>query len=100
MSVSLPSSTAISVRNFGVLWRDGGDAGCELAVVDKRHQVRVVEEVGELGLDVAVVDVDWDGANLVRREPGLDVLGAVVEIEADVIASGRFPGTGGSERVG
>ena len=62
-----------------------GDARGELALVHHGHQVGVVEEVLELLLDVAVVDVDGNRAELVAGEHGFDVLGAVVGVDADVV---------------
>ena len=48
--------------------------------------VGVVEEVVELGLDVAVVDVDRDRANLEAPEQTLDELDAVAHVQSNVIA--------------
>jgi hypothetical protein len=62
------------------------DPGRELAVVHDRLEVGVVEEVPELLLHVAVVDVDGHGARLVRAERGLDPLDAVEPVDADVVA--------------
>ena len=44
------------------------------ALHDQGHHVGVVEEVVELALDVAIVDVDVDGADLDDREDCDDVL--------------------------
>jgi hypothetical protein len=65
---------------------DRRDPRRELPLVDQRHQVRVVEEVGELRLDVAIVDVDGDGAQLVAGEHPLDELRRVEGVDADVLA--------------
>ena len=65
---------------------DRGDAGCELRIVDERDEVRVVEQVAQLGLDVAVVDVDRNRAQLVGGEDRLDELHAVEAVDADVVA--------------
>ena len=63
----------------------------------ERDEIGVVEEVAELGLDVAVVDVDRDGPDLPRREHRLDPLGAVVGVDPHVIAD---PDPTGREVVG
>jgi hypothetical protein len=63
-----------------------GDARGELALVHHRHQVGVVEQVVELLLHVAVVHVDGNRAQLVAGEHRLHELGAVVGVDADVIA--------------
>ena len=55
----------------------GGDARRELRVVHERDEVGVVEEVAQLGFDVAVVDVDRNRAQLVGGEDRLDELVAV-----------------------
>ncbi len=62
------------------------DACGELPVEDERHQVRVPVQVGQLPLDVAVVDVDRYGADLQAGPERLEVLDAVVEVQADVFA--------------
>src|SRR5262249_32901647 len=58
-------------------------------------KVGIVEEVGKLVVDVAVVHVDRDGPQLVRREHRLEVLGVVEEVHTDVVAGpdpkGREP---------
>ena len=61
-------------------------AGVRSGEVDHADRLRVVEHVRQLRLDVAVVDVDRNGAELVARQQRLDMLGAVVEIDGDVIA--------------
>ena len=48
--------------------------------------VGVVEQVAQLVLDVAVVDVDRDGPELEGGEHRLEVLGAVGQVDADVVA--------------
>ena len=64
----------------------GLDAGPELAVVDERLQVGVVEQVAELLLDVPVVHVHRHGADLVGGQRRLDPLDAVGAVDADVVA--------------
>ena len=54
--------------------------------MDQRDDVGVVEEVVELALDVAVVDVDGDRADLDDREHRDDVLDAVLGVDRDVVA--------------
>ena len=63
-----------------------GDARRELRVVHERDEIGVVEEVAQLGLDVAVVHVDRHRAQLVRGEDRLDELVAVEAVDADVVA--------------
>ena len=49
-------------------------------------EVCVVEQVGELGVDVAVVDVDGDGPDLEGAQHAFDVLGAVEQLQTHVVA--------------
>ncbi len=72
---------------------DGGDAGPELLAVDEADQIGVVEEVAQLLLDVAVVDVDGHGADLEDGEHRLHPLDAVGRVDADVLA--RLDAVGG-----
>ena len=53
----------------------------EAAVVQEGHDARVVVEVPQLALDVPVVDVHGDGAQLERREHPLEVFAAVGELQ-------------------
>jgi hypothetical protein len=62
-----------------------GRARRELALEDERLEIGVVEEVAELVLDVAVVDVDPHGADLENRPQRLDPLDGVVGVDADVV---------------
>ena len=55
-------------------------------LVDQGHEVGIVEEVVELGLDVAVVHVDRDGPDLEDRQHRDDVLDAVLRVDPDVVA--------------
>jgi hypothetical protein len=55
------------------------------ALVDQRDDVGVVEEVVELALDVAVVDVDVDRADLDHGQDGDDVLDAVLGVDGHVV---------------
>jgi hypothetical protein len=64
----------------------GGDARRELAVEDQRRRLRVREEIAQLLLDIAEVDVHRGGADLERRQRALDVLVAVVQVEGDAVA--------------
>ena len=70
-----------------------GSCGCraridrrEFVVDDHGDRVGVGEEVLQLFLDVAVVHVDRDRAQLERREHCFQVLRGVVEVERDVVA--------------
>ena len=60
--------------------RAGDDPG-ERGVEDERASAGVVEEVAELGLLVAVVDVDGDRPQLRRRKEHLEELDRVVEVD-------------------
>ncbi len=60
--------------------------GCELALVDERLEVGVVEEVRELLLDVPEVDVHPDRTDLEDRPGRLDPLDRVEGVDADVVA--------------
>src|SRR5664280_1840831 len=71
----------------------------EAAVEDEADQGCILVEVLQLAGDVAVVDVDGNGADLEAGEHALDVLGAVGELEADPIARtdpGAFEAVGKS----
>ena len=63
-----------------------GDERPVLPLVDERDDVGVVEEVAQLLLDVAEVDVHRRRADLVDREHRLDPLDAVRRVDADVVA--------------
>ena len=58
----------------------------EVGLGEHNFQIGVVEQVRQLLVDVAEVHVHRHRAELVRRQRGLDVLVAVVEMTADVIA--------------
>ena len=58
----------------------------ELTIQHHGLQVRVLEEVPQLLLDVAEVDVDRDRTRLVRTECGLEPLHGVRAVYADVVA--------------
>ena len=62
------------------------DPGDELALHQEGLKVGVAHEVAQLVLDVAVVDVDPDGAQLEHGPQGLDPLDRVVGVDADVVA--------------
>ena len=62
------------------------DVRHELLCVNAGHHIGVVEEIEQLIIDVAVVDVDRDGANFEAGPHGLDKFVAVVEVEPDLIA--------------
>ena len=75
----------------------GADRGCELAVVDERDGIRVVEEERELGSDVAIVDVDRNTAELLGAEEHLHVLGGVHAHDRDLVVGFE---TRGAQHVG
>ncbi len=56
----------------------------EAGVHDHHLGISVVEQLAQLLVAVAVVDVDVDGVELDRGEEGLEVLAAVVQIEGDL----------------
>ena len=68
---------------------DALDAFGEHPVEDHRHRVGVLPQVGELVVGVPVVGVDGDQADLEDGEGRLQVLGAVVEIEGDLVLLGH-----------
>ena len=79
----------------------GIDPRRELGVVHEGLEIRVVEQIAQLVLDVAVVHVDGDGAQLVGRQHRFDVLRAVVHVAADVVAGADATfGQGVREPVG
>ncbi len=99
------SSTSTKPCELRQVGADRVERRCELAVVHDRARVGVVQEVPQLVLAVAVVHVDGDGPELERREHALEVLGAVVEVERDVVAgtdaeAGEVVGEPGGARVG
>src|SRR5215472_9020854 len=63
-----------------------GDAGAERLLVDQPDEVAVPEKRAELPGHVSVVDVDRYRPDLERGQHALDVLGPVVEQDADVVA--------------
>jgi hypothetical protein len=65
---------------------DALDPRRELTRVDQPDQVGIVEQIAELVLDVAVVDVDPDRAQLEDRPERLDPLDRVVGVDAHVVA--------------
>ena len=76
---------------------DRSEQRAERPLVDDHHGVRVVEDVARLVGHVAVVDVDRDGACLVRAEHGLDPFGAVQGVDRDLVAG---LDTAGEEMMG
>jgi hypothetical protein len=53
-------------------------------VEHQRLGVGVLEQIGQLVVELALVDVDRDAADLHRREVGLALLGRVVEVHPDL----------------
>ena len=73
----------------------------ELGVEHHDLGVGVVEQIGQLVVTVAIVDVERDHAGLVGGEGGGQVLGAVVQIAGDLgLAAGAGLDHGGSQGVG
>ena len=72
---------------------DLGNAVAERRVEDQRLGIGVVEQVPQLVVEVAVVDVDRHAANLEGPVLGLEVLVAVVHVQPD-LAVVTEPGSG------
>ena len=73
------------------LWQPVADArqvGRVAGVIDDRYGVRVGEQVEQLVVDVAVVDVEGCDAREVRAQHALEVLRAVEHVDAEVVLSG------------
>ena len=81
----LSSSMTIDVAQGGELGQQRRHPGRELALVDEGDEVGVGEQVAELVLDVAEVDVDPHGPQLEHGPRRLDPLGAVQRVDADVV---------------
>ena len=77
-----------------------GDAGPELLVVEERLEVGVAEEVLELLLDVAVVDVHRHGPHLEDRQERLDPLRGCCSRRCRCGRRARCPGRAGGGRGG
>ena len=74
------------MAELGEVGADRGELRAERPLVHDDYRVRVVEDVARLVGDVAVVDVDRDGACLVRAEHRLDPFGAVPGVDRDLVA--------------
>ena len=90
-----PSSTSISSLSLGSRCDDPGDSIAERRVEHQGLGVGVVEQVPQLVVEVAVVDVDRHAAHLERSVLRLEVLVAVVQVQPDlgVVARARPPCT-------
>jgi len=77
--------------DVGQVVQHGIESVDQLRRHDHGDGIGVVEEVVELGFRVAVVDVDRNSPDLEARERRLEVLGAVVEEEGDLVV-GADPG--------
>ena len=73
------------VPEAGELGAERGDQRRELPLVDERLEVGVGQQVAQLVLDVAVVDVDPDRPQLEDGPRRLDPLDRVVGVDPDVI---------------
>src|SRR5690606_32912107 len=71
---------------------DGGQPRGVLLVEDAGDQIGVADQVGQLGFDVAVVDVDRDGTDLDAAEHGGHPRLGVDRVDADVVAGPDTPG--------
>ena len=59
----------------------------------------VVEQIAQLGADIAIVDVERGTTSQVRADHALEVLAAVVEREGDEVLSGLVTSELGALRV-
>ena len=75
----------------GRLLRHRGDMGAELLMVDAGHHVGVGEYVRQLVLHVAIVDVDGHCAQFETGEHRLQVLIAVVQVQAHMVTGPDAP---------
>ncbi len=71
---------------------DRGDPRRELGVVDQRAGLGVGEQVDQLLLDVAVVDVERRHPGAVAADHRLEVLVAVAQVDAEVVLAGLVAG--------
>ena len=78
----LDHQDGLDVRRLG---QHVGDPVGVAALVHQRDHVGVVEQVLQLALDVAEVDVDQDGAGLDDAEHRDDDLDAVAAVQADLV---------------
>ena len=76
----------ITQPELGQLGQQFGDPGAELGLVDQGHQVGVGEQVAELVLHVAVVDVDPHRPELEHGPGRLHPLHAVERVDAHMVA--------------
>ena len=53
---------------------------------DQTRQCRIPVDVSQFTRPVAIVDVDGHGTDLEARQHGLDVLGSIGQLDADVIS--------------
>ena len=70
---------------FGVSGKHVGDAVGVPAFVHQRDHVGVLEQILQLALDVAEVDVDQDGAGLDDAEHRDDDFDAVAAVQPDLV---------------
>jgi len=81
---------------------DRRDARRELRLEDQRLAVAVVDHMGQLRLEIAVVDVDWADSRLEGPELGFEIFGSIMRIDRQLCARlqamvGQHPGnTGGA----
>ena len=73
-----------NVFQFRGFRQHGGDLVAVFALMHQSHEIGVFEQVLELAVDVAVVDVHRDRAQLVRRDHRLQGLDRVTGIDTDV----------------
>ena len=78
----LEQRPALGHRRQGVADRRG-----EAAVEDEADEPGVLVEIAKLRGDVAVIDVDGNGADLEAGEHPLEVLGPVGQLQADPVAA-------------
>ena len=85
------------VRHLKKQWRSAkageniSQGGREPSVVDDGRGVCVVQQVGEFGGDIAIIDVERGGARRVPAQRGLQIFRTVEQVEADRVLT-DFPG--------
>src|SRR5256885_1758884 len=70
---------------------DGSDAWRELCVINQGARSGIGEQEGELVLDVAVADIEGCYSGAIAGDHGLEVFGAVAQINSQVVLPGFVP---------
>ena len=69
--------------------------GFKVSAVNQALHFQIGVEVFEFVRDITVVDVHGHGANLHAGEEGFQIFGAVIELDADIVATPYAFGTQG-----